>query len=138
MSASERLGRVPLGAHGVRTVENLKRYCGVTDPDELEREALRFEQAIITSSTASGRQGIIPLPGALSLVSSIASQPKRWTICTSATRDYATAALAKAGIVEPETAVYAEDVEQGKPQPDPYLLGAKRLGVDPTKCKRTQ
>ncbi|KZV66673.1 HAD-like protein [Peniophora sp. CONT] len=121
-------------AHGVRTVDNLKRYCGVTDPDELEREALRFEEAIVTSSTASGRQGIVPLPGALALVSAIASYPQSWTICTSATKAYASAALAAAGITAPETTVYAEDVEQGKPQPDPYLLGAKRLGIDPAKC----
>ncbi|VDB85265.1 unnamed protein product [Peniophora sp. CBMAI 1063] len=121
-------------SHGVRTVENLKRFCGITDPEELEREAQRFEQAIIDSSTASGRQGIVPLPGALALVSSIASEPKRWTICTSATKAYASQALAVAGITPPETAVYAEDVEQGKPMPDPYLLGAKRLGIDPAKC----
>lgn len=25
-----------LEAHGVRTVENLKRFCGITDPEELE------------------------------------------------------------------------------------------------------
>jgi glycerol-1-phosphatase len=39
----------------------------------------------------------------------------RWTICTSATRAYASAAMAQAGIEKPETAVFAEDVEKGKP-----------------------
>jgi phosphoglycolate phosphatase-like HAD superfamily hydrolase len=39
----------------------------------------------------------------------------RWTICTSATRAYACAALEIVGIDKPETAVFAEDVEQGKP-----------------------
>lgn len=29
----------------------------------------------------------------------------------------------------------ANDVEQGKPQPDPYLAGAERVGVDPKKCE---
>ena len=23
-------------SHGVRTVENLRKYCGITDPEELE------------------------------------------------------------------------------------------------------
>lgn len=31
--------------------------------------------------------------------------------------------------------VMAEDVEKGKPHPDPYLQGAKNCHVDPTKCK---
>jgi sugar-phosphatase len=30
--------------------------------------------------------------------------------------------------------VTASDVEHGKPAPDPYLLGAERLGVDPARC----
>lgn len=29
----------------------------------------------------------------------------------------------------------ANDVKQGKPQPDPYLAGAERVGVDPKNCK---
>jgi len=125
-------------AHGVRTVENLRKYCGVTDPDELEREAQRFEMAIITSSTQNGRQGIVPLPGARAIIDSLAHYAKapdaRWTICTSAARAYGTAALEIVGIDMPEAIVFAEDVQQGKPSPDPYLLGAKRLGVHPAKC----
>jgi len=50
-------------AHGVRTVENLRIYCGINDFEELEREAVRFEQAIVDSSTKNGRKGIIMLPG---------------------------------------------------------------------------
>jgi HAD superfamily hydrolase (TIGR01509 family) len=30
--------------------------------------------------------------------------------------------------------VTIDDVENGKPAPDLYLLAAKKLGVDPTKC----
>jgi sugar-phosphatase len=30
--------------------------------------------------------------------------------------------------------VAAEDVERGKPAPDPFLLGARKLGVDPADC----
>ena len=77
---------------------------------------------------------------------------KRWTICTSATRGYGSAALNVVEIVAPEAIVFAEDVAQGKPKyvsivlcfktfpechvtrPDPYLLGAKRCGVRPENC----
>jgi sugar-phosphatase len=30
--------------------------------------------------------------------------------------------------------VTGDDVKQGKPFPDPYLLGAERLGFDPSDC----
>ncbi len=33
-----------------------------------------------------------------------------------------------------ETVVTGEDVERGKPAPDPYLLAASRLGVEPRTC----
>ncbi|KZV75120.1 phosphatase [Peniophora sp. CONT] len=122
-------------AHGVRTVETLRKYCGLTDPDEIEREAERFEKSIVTTSSEGGRQGIVLLPGVKEIISSLAPHVgRRWTICTSATRSYATSALEIVGIDRAESFVYAEDVQKGKPMPDPYLLGASKLGVDPTKC----
>ena len=33
-----------------------------------------------------------------------------------------------------DTVVVGDDVERGKPHPDPYLLAAARLGVDPRDC----
>ena len=30
--------------------------------------------------------------------------------------------------------VTSNDVKRGKPQPDPYLAGAERVGVDPKNC----
>ncbi|ETW83734.1 hypothetical protein HETIRDRAFT_47108 [Heterobasidion irregulare TC 32-1] len=125
-------------AHGVRTVENLRRFCGIEDPEELEREAARFEGAIVSSSKDNGGQGIILLPGVREIIDELAPGAKYptpcWTICTSATSVYAGKALAFVGIEIPDAIVYAEDVKQGKPQPDPYLLGAKRCGVDPKNC----
>ncbi|KAH9850000.1 phosphatase [Lenzites betulinus] len=125
-------------SHGVRTVENLKTHCGVTDPDELAREASRFEDAIVSESKKNGRQGIVALPGVKDIMESLGPYHKlpkpRWAICTSATRSYANAALKATGIAVPDVFVVSEDVEKGKPEPDPYLLGAKRCGVDPARC----
>jgi sugar-phosphatase len=42
--------------------------------------------------------------------------------------------LAAAGIPIPAELVTADDVANGKPHPDPYLLGAERLGLDPADC----
>ncbi|RPD66747.1 phosphatase [Lentinus tigrinus ALCF2SS1-7] len=125
-------------SHGVRTVENLERFCGVTDPDELEREARRFEDAIVAESKKNGRQGIVALPGVREIMKELGPHCKlpkpKWAICTSATISYASAALKAAGVPVPDVFVVSEDVEKGKPEPDPYLLGAKRAGVDPARC----
>ncbi|KAK0453413.1 HAD-like domain-containing protein [Armillaria borealis] len=125
-------------AHGVRTVDNLRVHCGVTDPDELKIEAERFETAIVTSAAANGKQGIVLLPGVARNFAEITPGHKlpnpSWAICTSATRKYATAALGIAGVTIPDVLVVAEDVEKGKPAPDPYLLGAKKCGVKPENC----
>ncbi|GBE80026.1 predicted protein [Sparassis crispa] len=125
-------------SHGVRTVDNLRIHCGVEDPEELQREAVRFEEAIVSTSSLNGRRGIVALPGAHEIIDdllSVAKFPKpRWAICTSATRSYASAALNLAGFPLPDVLVAAEDVTKGKPEPDPYLLGAKRCGVPPERC----
>ncbi|THH31312.1 hypothetical protein EUX98_g2876 [Antrodiella citrinella] len=125
-------------AHGVRTVENLRTFCGVTDPDELETEATRFEEAIVTSASMPGRRGIVQLPGVKEAMEELlpgAALPKPcWAICTSATKKYAISALTVSGTPIPDVFVASEDVTEGKPKPDPYLVGAKGCGVDPAKC----
>ncbi|KAJ6539536.1 HAD-like domain-containing protein [Mycena capillaripes] len=125
-------------SHGVRTVDNLRIHCGITDPEKLEREADRFEKAIVTSSTENGRPGILLLPGVKAAMDELAPARKlptpSWAICTSATRYYASQALSVSGVPVPDVLVVAEDVTQGKPFPDPYLLGAEKCGVKPENC----
>ncbi|KAG5732044.1 Phosphatase YfbT [Termitomyces sp. T112] len=125
-------------AHGIRTVDNLRSHCGIQDTDELEREAQRFEEAIVSTSKEGGRQGIIRLPGVADALVQIAAARHHpnpvWAICTSATRTYALSALRIAGIPVPDVFVAAEDVKKGKPFPDPYLLGAKQCGVKAKNC----
>ena len=74
----------------------------------------------------------VPLAGAKELLGSL---PKGvWTICTSANPSLGRARLEAAGLPIPEELVTGDDVKQGKPHPDPYLLGAKNLGFDPMDC----
>jgi sugar-phosphatase len=57
-----------------------------------------------------------------------------WTICTSANSNLGRARIKAAGLPLPEQFVSGDDVAHGKPAPDPYLLGAKRLGFDAGEC----
>ena len=71
------------------------------------------------------------LPGARDVVAGL--PPDRWAVVTSGNRKLARARLQAAGLVPPAL-VTADDVRRGKPDPEPFLLGARRLGVDPGQC----
>lgn len=75
--------------------------------------------------------GVLLLPGAKDLLSALPAG--RWAVVTSATRPLAEARLREVGIDFPEL-VAADDVTRGKPDPEPFLLAAARLGVDPARC----
>jgi mannitol-1-/sugar-/sorbitol-6-phosphatase len=74
---------------------------------------------------------VVLLPGAGALLA--AAPPGRWAVVTSAGRPLAGVRLAAAG-VEPPRIVTIDDVSRGKPDPEPFLLGAKLLGVQPENC----
>lgn len=76
--------------------------------------------------------GVIPVPGAIEFLATIPRA--HWAIVTSAPRRLAQARLGAAGIPLPDVIVCGEDVTRGKPNPDPFLLGAQRLGLSARDC----
>ncbi|MEU0726937.1 HAD-IA family hydrolase [Streptomyces sp. NPDC006140] len=75
--------------------------------------------------------GVHLLPGTRSFLDALPAE--RWAVVTSATRRLAEARLDAVGIL-PKTLVAADDITRGKPDPEPYLLAARTLGVDPARC----
>jgi sugar-phosphatase len=59
---------------------------------------------------------------------------ERWTIVTSSTRRLLLARLGAAGLPVPERIISGDDVERGKPDPEPYRRGAELLGLRPQEC----
>ena len=57
-----------------------------------------------------------------------------WAIATSGSVPVARARHAAGELATPEIFITAELVARGKPNPDPYLLGAQRLGLKPEEC----
>jgi mannitol-1-/sugar-/sorbitol-6-phosphatase len=57
-----------------------------------------------------------------------------WAVVTSGNRALATARMASAGLPSAEVLITSEDVENGKPFPDPYLVAARRLNHHPNRC----
>lgn len=100
--------------HGKRTHDTI-RQLGLPGVDPIA------EAAWITAAEIEDVADIEAIHGAVDFLASL--PPERWGIVTSAPR-----ALAKARLVA------AEDVERGKPAPDPFLLGARKLGFAPADC----
>ncbi|HEX5428540.1 MAG TPA: HAD-IA family hydrolase [Pedococcus sp.] len=117
------------GFHGVPSrsiVEHLlpeeRVEAAVTRIDELE---------------LADTDGITVLPGALEALkalSALTDEPDRCAIATSCTVPLARARIGATAIPAPRVVVTADDVARGKPHPDPYLLAAQQLGVDPRDC----
>ena len=127
-------------AHGMRTIDVLRKWCKISDPKLLETEVLRFETAILNaaqSAAISGGQGIETLPGVAKLLDQLSSEKESrggregWAVCTSSTFFYASKALPIAELTTPKVFVTAESVTNGKPAPDPYLMGARGCKASP-------
>jgi sugar-phosphatase len=110
--------------HGVRTIEIVRKFTPHLDPEA--------ETRMIEQREAGDHDGVTVMPGALDLVKSLPLN--KWCVVTSGTLRLATARLNLAGIPIPRIFVTAEDVDKGKPDPAPYLRGARLLGFDPSSC----
>jgi sugar-phosphatase len=111
--------------HGKRTHDTI-RQLGLPGLDPIA------EAAWITAAEIEDVADIEAIQGAANFLASL--PPERWGIVTSAPRALAKARLAAAGLPSTNLLVAAEDVEHGKPAPDPFLLGARKLGVAPADC----
>ncbi len=110
--------------HGRRSIDSVRLVAPHLDPVA--------EDAWLRNREATDTEGVIALPGVLEFVRSLPLDA--WTIVTSGTVDVATPRILAAGLPVPSTAVYGNDVIHGKPAPDPFLLAAQRMGVDPSRC----
>ena len=76
--------------------------------------------------------GVVPIPGVHEFLAALHGLP--WAIVTSANRSLALHRLRLADITPPALLVTVEDITRGKPDPQGYLLAAKKLAVDPATC----
>ncbi len=111
--------------HGRRAVETIRLAAPHLDAEAEVAALTPYEDD--TSSETLG-----PLAGAAQLVGLLPVES--WAVATSGGRQLAISRLRRAGLPVPRVLICAEDVVQGKPSPDVYLLAAHRLGVSPGQC----
>ena len=97
-------------------------------PPDLQNEGLQR----ITDLEVADAVRLPPVRGARAFFDG--TPPERRAVVTSGTRVLATARLEAAGFTPPDVFVTADDITRGKPDPEPFLTAAARLGVDPSRC----
>lgn len=78
----------------------------------------------------------VEVPGSRALLDKLESAGAPWAIVTSGTTPLVTGWLKVMNLAQPQYMVTAEEVQNGKPDPACYLLGAKRLGLEDKPNKR--
>lgn len=109
--------------HGMRSREVIR---ALTPQLDVAREAVRLDELEMEHTGGDA------IAGAGELLRRL--PPQSWAIVTSASERVARHRLNCAGLPLPNLLVGAEAVINGKPDPEPYLLGAARLGVAPEHC----
>jgi len=123
-------------AHGVDIDELLATSHGVKAIDTIRRHAPGIDAVVASDELAAyeltQNEGIVEIPGAAAFTALVPDAG--FAVVTSAPTELAALRLALCGIRVPTALVGAEDVDRGKPAPDPYLMAATELGVDPADC----
>jgi mannitol-1-/sugar-/sorbitol-6-phosphatase len=111
-------------AHGRPSLTTVREYLPSADHEAENHEVERRE--------IEDLEGVVPLPGALDLLSSLPED--RWTIVTSCTRPLAQVRIKAAGLPLPKKLITSNDIVHGKPDSEPYLKAASLLGFAPRDC----
>ncbi|MCW8328618.1 HAD-IA family hydrolase [Photobacterium sp. SDRW27] len=110
--------------HGCRGMEIIPRFKPELNV-HAENERL-LQQEIMHAGSVS------VIPGVKDLINSLDGLP--WGIVTMSSKELALAKLAETGLPIPNILITADDVINGKPHPESYLLGAEKLEVEPSQC----
>ena len=111
-------------AHGKPSIATIRELLPHADHEA--------ENSIVERGEIEDTGGVIPLPGALELLQVLPQN--RWTIATSCTRRLAEVRIRAAGLPLPKLMVTSNDVQRGKPDPEPYVRAAQILGFAPADC----
>ncbi|MEU5881762.1 HAD-IA family hydrolase [Spirillospora sp. NPDC047279] len=114
------------GSHGRRTSDRIAEFL---PPGEVRAATERLDGL---EAELLGEGGVVALPGVVDLLTTMNGLP--WAIVTSMDRGQFEARTRIAGVPLPEVVITADEVTHGKPDPEGYLLAARKLGVPPAGC----
>ncbi|WP_051709632.1 HAD-IA family hydrolase [Andreprevotia chitinilytica] len=110
--------------HGRRGQEVIPEVAPHLDVAEEVRQLIAEESVTL--------DGTVRIAGVETALASLGDA--KWSIVTSATHGLAAAKLGFVGLAIPKHLIGSEDVKNGKPHPEPYLLAAEHHQVQPEQC----
>jgi len=132
-TAMAREAGIPLealaGHHGIPAAQTVRNVMPEREEAEIQKWIRR-----VTDLEISDIAGIKAVPGALELLAELNDREIPWTIVTSCTTDLAIARTRAGKIPMPANSVTFDQVSRGKPFPEPFILGADRLGLQTDLC----
>jgi sugar-phosphatase len=117
---------VLLFSHGRPTIDTLEHFLPGRDHSEELEELAHFEE--------TQTEGILAVAGAVEVLHTLQKQNRPWAIVTSAWRKLTEIRVIAAGLPLPKVIVPIDEIRNGKPDPEGFLLAAEQLGVAPQEC----
>ncbi|MBU9818925.1 HAD-IA family hydrolase [Rahnella sp. Lac-M11] len=115
--------------HGKPAMATLRHFLPDAGEAQLQDIFLTLEDYEATHT-----EGITALPGAREFLAQLNTLGVPWGIVTSGSFNVASARIACSALPPPPILITSENITWGKPHPQPFLLGASRLGVEPSEC----
>jgi sugar-phosphatase len=113
--------------HGIPAEQALE--LAIPDIDGPTKSRLTGE---ILTRQAESNAPVTPMPGALRLLTQLPAGS--WAVVTSGSVRLAESSIKKAGLPEPPILITADDVQTGKPHPEPFMRAMGVLDVSPEQC----
>ena len=111
-------------AHGVRNVDTMRLLAPHLDVEQ--------EAALFAAGEVADTDGVVAVEGASVIIEIL--EGANWAVVTSCSTALAHARLKAAQLPVPPLLITGNDVQHGKPHPQPYLLAADGLGVAAEGC----
>ena len=110
--------------HGVRSVDVIRTVAPDVDAE--------MEAAALDAAEQEDTEGLEVVRGSRELLARLPADG--WGIVTSGHRTLAEGRLRAVGLPVPAVMVCGDEVANGKPDPEGYVTGARRLGAAPAAC----
>jgi HAD superfamily hydrolase (TIGR01509 family) len=110
---------------GLLTAALLRETGRAVTPEQMDELQRLHAQAY-----ARQLSQVRPLPGAKQLLNALTAAGVRWAIATSGRGEFARKTVRILDIDPDDTVITRDEVAHAKPDPDLFLVSAKRLGVD--------
>lgn len=116
-------------SHGRPSIDTVRAFLPDANEDTQWRERNEIEAQGLART-----DGVVEVPGAAEFMARADAVGIPIAIVTSAPRDLAIKRFGAAGVPFPELAVTADDITAGKPDPQPFVLGAQLLELPAGVC----